>query len=458
MDSLLLEVSRRPGERSVLTEFRSSSNSFMSITTEKRPVKTNTSWPTFAHYTSDPIASTSSNATVVRTRPLRRTNSSQRARLGPDSASHASSPPAPDGSIWGKDRHELLAVCQNASERMDENAFLHVDMSVDAGTSKRKLRQPPIAGVSKTRRATVPYPVGLEASRWEKGKQKESLVSDANPPNVRRQSLLSSSSSSSSASSTMSSPATPGKSFASPHSMDTSLADFDAGDVSTMDVEPHHEPSEFSGEIARKPAPPSKRPPSREQPASTPPAPRLHPLLTQRYREESPKPAPVRHPAPVTERPPPPAFHSNAPPGLSLSQATRPPALGMRRVHTAPIACQHALPTRQRGFKPPLLSQQGAIRTQASQHTNTKFSRPVAEHPSPGDAVSSGSGRPRIPQPQFPELPRSKPVSSNRSEAHPSKSTPAREPSPEANVDPDSSFGDMSFDMDELEATMQMYD
>ncbi|KAF5381679.1 hypothetical protein D9615_005572 [Tricholomella constricta] len=493
--TLLLEVTKRP---------------------EKRAMKAETTWPSYVDDSFDPVASTSSDATSAKHRPLRRTNSSLRARLGPDSASHSSDPPpAPDDSFWGKDRHAILAVCQNVSERMDENAFLRADKAGE-GLTKRKVRQPHLTGVSKVKRAFMPHHVAQrqETNRWDKGKQRESLVSEFKPQSTERRVLLASSSSSSSSSSTnLSSPVISSSSL---HSTDASLTiDLETSDVSMMDIEPDHEPVSASSSIyavEKKPSPITTRPipTGHSAPTSTP---RLHPLLTQHHRPNPPKaqapPIPHKQLArPLPEHPP--FLHNNLPSlALSLSQSARPPALGMRRVHTAPIPSQHALPIRQKGFKPPLRSQpvpQAKPQAPAPQHP-AKFSFPRPSegqvttspspsdlHPSPAHPYPNFSGRSngRAPKDQVQEHPKAKPT---RLDAPPDPSPPppyplhtynnnnnnnarmasnswdrdrdrdeqaqaqARPPSPEeVNPDADSSFGDMSFDMDALEATMQMYD
>ncbi|KAF8066932.1 hypothetical protein FPV67DRAFT_1450050 [Lyophyllum atratum] len=428
---------------------------------EKRPLKPKTTWPGYDDFNSDTVSSTSFDHPAPRARPLRRTNSSQRARLSPDSASASlKPPPAPDDSFWARDRHTVLAACQNVSERMDEDALLQLAKSRDAGPAHRKAKASHLAGVSKARRVSLPLTVAQrqELNRRDKGKQREGSVPETRPHGLERSSLLSYSSSSSCSSPSVSSPAT---SASSPHSNDTSLTmDVDSADTSMMDIDPHSKPdssiSAPTHSITTTSIPaPNAIPPTHPTHAPTP---KLHPLLTQNHsRPLKPlKPPPIPH-----QRPPPPPAQTVPP----LSQSTRPPPLGMRtaRGATLPPPPKHALPTRQKGFRPPLLSQPLAQSTPSKPGAGE--SATVSHHP---NAFSKASVR-KSSTPQVEEKlePKARPAPRAQSWVHAPRpmhhakeeeARPNRSPSPDVNPDADSSFGDMSFDMDALEATMQMYD
>ncbi|GLB41223.1 hypothetical protein LshimejAT787_0904380 [Lyophyllum shimeji] len=462
LQSLYLEMTKRP---------------------EKRAIKPETTWPSYEDYTSNTSAASGSfEQTTTRSRPLRRTNSSQRARLGPESASTSSKPPpAPVDPLW-VDRLAVLAACQNVSERMDENAQLHAVKPGEGGVAKRKARSPHLVGVSNTRRASAPVSIAQRQglSRAEKGKQRESFVAEAITRGTGRSSLLSSSSSSFSS-------ATSGSSWGitscSSHTADTSLT-VDSAENSMMDVDSDikHETAQDVHCTTGTESTHSKRfscssvLPQEHSASPTIPAPKLHPLLTQKHQPRH-RPDPVKAPPPpntITHPPPPPP--QNLP-----SQSTRPPVLGMRRGHSLPTSAggERALPTRQKGFKPPLLSQpqpvpvapKAQVQVQVPTNQQQKFA-PEAEdsahvpHPhahgrakasarsttpqldtKPG--VLSAHTRPAAPAPRpFHRTPVEPKVQVQEKDLRP--------PSP--NPDPDSSFGDMSFDMDALEATMQMYD
>ncbi|KAG6889562.1 hypothetical protein C0995_016689 [Termitomyces sp. Mi166 len=386
---------------------------------EKRPI--NSAWST-SDAPLDQVASTSRASLEAKSRPLRRTNSSARARLSPEVASTSSNPPpAPDGAFWGKDRLTVLVACQNVSERMDESVFALAAQAHNTAPpkllSKRKPKGPHLTGISKTRHASTSHSVIHEregVSRWEKGKQRS--FSEAMPtgmdyqrstsvPRMTRSLQRVASSSSSAGSSTH---------FSSSKS-DTSMMDIDT--ELRDETPPTSVPvSPFILPVKR---PPQPRIPIRSTSTSSTdtqssaPAPQphiqLHPLLTQKQK---PKQDPFSNTAkqpflPQNVKPPPSQ-------GPLLSQSTRPPPLGMRRGHTVPVTTTHVLPTRQKAFKPPLLSQPAR-----PQHKTNIAPTSVTER------------NPRKPSPE-----------------------------PEMNGDPDSSFGDISLGMDEeeLELTMRQYD
>lgn len=138
--------------------------------------------------------------------------------------------------------------------------------------------------------------------------------------------------------------------------------------------------------------------------------------------------------------------------GLSvspMSSQSRKAALGMRRAHTEPTRAGYSatgqLPTKQKPFKPPLLSASQLQQTQtpSQMQTKAKTSPAVLQKGASGAYYGkSAIGKAIIPL---------------RDET-----TPGLElddaPSPDA-IDPDSSFPDLpSFDDDALEETMRMFD
>ncbi|KAF8184842.1 hypothetical protein BJ912DRAFT_496368 [Pholiota molesta] len=172
------------------------------------------------------------------------------------------------------------------------------------------------------------------------------------------------------------------------------------------------------------------------------------------------------------------------------SQSSRPPALGMRRTHTFPssgmatsLKTTGALPVRQKAFKPPLLSasqpssQASASQQQQQQPPRSKlaYDYDAAMHAGPGGSNGSASsdslrGSATSSSGSSSRRASSTPSSSASNRDNSSSSKPAPTPVPESDVDDalpepldgdgDSSFGDMSFDLDAdaLEETMRMYD
>ncbi|KAG5649977.1 hypothetical protein H0H81_001236 [Sphagnurus paluster] len=469
LKSLLLEVTKKP---------------------EKRPIKHETTWPSYADPVAAPIPS---DVIGLKSRPLRRTNSSARARLGPENTlSSANPPPVPDDSFWGKDRSMVLAACQNFSERMDENVFLNTAKAKDTaaatvGPTRRKTK-PHLMGIAKSRRSSMPHTVA-HASRLDKGKQRENVAVERRPASADHHIAFSPSSSASSSSST-----TDRSSSFSSNQTDCMTMELDSADTSMMSVDPadlppppalatrsHSAPgtaenlpsrSSSTSSLSRKTSLPHRS-------TTTLPPPKLHPLLTQKQRAAEPSAVtiqqPQRHsPAALPERAPPPPVPSQrlAPPTLSQ----RPPALGMRRVQTVPAVSTSALPTRQKGFKPPLLSQP------APQGTPSKPSAPPSQKPKSNEGPTSVLAQaaryparstvkaPLQPQPQ-PRASSPPPLRKTDSSFHSadqshnqnhSRGQPApalRAPSPPVNLDPDSSYDiSMEMNLDELEQTMRMYD
>ncbi|KAI0696635.1 hypothetical protein BC835DRAFT_1414176 [Cytidiella melzeri] len=172
---------------------------------------------------------------------------------------------------------------------------------------------------------------------------------------------------------------------------------------------------------------------SKDSASMPPPPPPLH------NRPKQPKKAAIaRDPPPPTsvgvEQP-----RAQQPPMASQSASRALPALGMRRANpyvasqTAQLQSSQSLPSKQRGFKPP-------------------FARPPAAGSQTSSTSTSSTSASRA-------LSSAKDDSSN---TYPSPSPPSRafsrprspSPSPEA----DSSYGEISFDMDLVEEAMKPYD
>jgi hypothetical protein len=209
--------------------------------------------------------------------------------------------------------------------------------------------------------------------------------------------------------------------------------------------------------------------------------PRLHPLLyhkpaTTKVSSSSvvtstPQVQPQHHPAPIPAseglnlQPPSPSFT----PLFTSTPSARPPPLGMRRNHTFPSRTSSSstvqqgpssLPQRQKGFKPPLLSlSQPQTQTQTHSLSRVNSNTNVI-------AVESGSTIATSKNISSQNLPEASSTDdhgfnskSNKCNQGPAQQPQASDVIPEPlDGDADSSFGDMSFDMDALEETMKMYD
>ncbi|KAA1477926.1 hypothetical protein DENSPDRAFT_845099 [Dentipellis sp. KUC8613] len=155
------------------------------------------------------------------------------------------------------------------------------------------------------------------------------------------------------------------------------------------------------------------------------------PPLPERSISYAPSP-----PAPASTLSPPSPVVPVQPAPLPLPRASqRPPPLGMRRVTGATnsgFTPSQTLPTRQRPFKPPL--------------ARPRVNPAVAPAPKDTDVVLPAKAMPgRLP------TPRSSPPA-------PAISKQRRAPSPPPPAEADSSYGELSFDIDLLDAEMQKYD
>ena len=216
--------------------------------------------------------------------------------------------------------------------------------------------------------------------------------------------------------------------------------------------------------------------------AKTDVVPQLHPLI---LRNSSSKPTsgtclkapihpPISHSSSVETCATAKEGRSRAPLASSLEMVqiksrARPPQLGMRRAHTLPSQSiqidKGSLPTSQRRFKPPYpqsrsQQHQKLVETQAKAPVEVESCGGISQVRS----TKSPTLRPRI------SLSGSGSSESSMSSIGPS-STVDEAASPlwvsaaaddaltnSPHEDPDSSFGDMSFDMDALEETMRKYD
>ncbi|KAG6811984.1 hypothetical protein H0H92_005018 [Tricholoma furcatifolium] len=371
------------------------------------------------------VRSTATEPQQARSRPLRRTNSSARARLGPEVASTSfNPPPVPDGDFWSKDRNTILAACQNVSERMDESAFLAAK-TVEGAPGARKSKAHHVNDVPKGRR--TPYSVTHAregASRWEKGKQRAHPIPDPKASSLHSvfTPLYEEQQSESSRTTSI-----------EPSIAETSLMDIDLCDTPPLTLPLFDTPltkrnhttftRTTSSSSTSSASTDTSGPVTPVSLATSAPPVQLHPLLTQKH--------PPKQQASKTNRTSLTSRQPSVPPP-PLSQSNRPRALGMRRVHAVPTNAAQVLPTKQKPFRPPLLSQASAA------------TRAVSIPPPPQrEKVDFDDDDP------------------DRScmEIEPTCSI-SRSPSPDVSTDANTSFGDVSLGMDveELELTMRQYD
>ncbi|TCD65374.1 hypothetical protein EIP91_002738 [Steccherinum ochraceum] len=113
-----------------------------------------------------------------------------------------------------------------------------------------------------------------------------------------------------------------------------------------------------------------------------------------------------------------------------------PPPLGMRRAHTTGSTVSglvsRGLPTKQAGFKPPFARPPAVANTYAPQANRQMSASTTTHHANTIRTISSARHATVVVQP--------------------------RSPSPEAPVDADSSYGELPFDMADLDEAMKQYD
>ncbi|KAF8233872.1 hypothetical protein L208DRAFT_1395086, partial [Tricholoma matsutake] len=374
------------------------------------------------------------------TRPLTRTKS--RPRFGRYSEPDIRSPlQAPDLDIFNADdSSRFLDLVKTVAERVDENAGFRAAKKESFSGMKRKIRDTNSINAvdARARRsrlavtakdeARVGRTKGLHKEDSGTEPEHESNSSDSLNPGLLR--LSSSSFTSSTSSSSL-------------HSINTCVH---------MDVEVADTSSSSS---AADPTPDTRSPTSANPTVSVP---RLHPLLSQQH------PPPRALPPQPAQQPPHVSILTQAmqrPSASQMSAMTRPPALGMRRTHSmiaTSLTANAPLPTRQKAFKPPLrpqtrphLQTQSQLRPPQSQslHPAIRNVEKDKMHPVKTESGTShwGQGGHNKEAPDYRPSTLSK---ANRS------STEA-EPDSNPDADADSSFGDMSFDIDALEETMRMY-
>lgn len=414
------------------------------------------------------------------TRPLTRTKS--RPRFGRYSEPDIRSPlQAPDLDIFNADdSSRFLDLVKTVAERVDENAGFRAAKKESFSGMKRKIRDTNSINAvdARARRsrlavtakdeARVGRTKGLHKEDSGTEPEHESNSSDSLNPGLLR--LSSSSFTSSTSSSSL-------------HSINTcvhmdvevadtsmtmsacSRMDMDELDISTtshahLDPFPKQRTIEYanspSSSSAADPTPDTRSPTSANPTVSVP---RLHPLLSQQH------PPPRALPPQPAQQPPHVSILTQAmqrPSASQMSAMTRPPALGMRRTHSmiaTSLTANAPLPTRQKAFKPPLrpqtrphLQTQSQLRPPQSQslHPAIRNVEKDKMHPVKTESGTShwGQGGHNKEAPDYRPSTLSK---ANRS------STEA-EPDSNPDADADSSFGDMSFDIDALEETMRMYD
>ncbi|EGO19815.1 hypothetical protein SERLADRAFT_453142 [Serpula lacrymans var. lacrymans S7.9] len=191
------------------------------------------------------------------------------------------------------------------------------------------------------------------------------------------------------------------------------------------------------GQTVAPSLPPQKRQaPSQPYPSqrSPPASPRLHPTLSQ----EAPR-------------------NTQMPSSQMSQRSFRPPVLGMRRaVNSTPVSAFSAsqnIPYRQKGFKPPLAKKPSVANITHNTVTTSSSSTPENTRTHKRKTCEFDDSLASLPTPDLTPVQRSATVTTQSdSVAEPHD----RSPSPFTEAD--SSFGDISFDMDALEETMQKYD
>ncbi|KAF9465456.1 hypothetical protein BDZ94DRAFT_1320270 [Collybia nuda] len=408
----------------------------------RRKITHDTSW-----YNQEASTSTSSQPNGTSNhRPLVRSNSRARFNRLSEPGTH----PPPDLTLFNKkDPMQFLDLIKGVSERVDENAGLRSARGSDKSGMKRKTRAS-ASGVgevhAKARGVRLSYASeGQNKASRIKGKQRADGGGDteyeSHSPDGTHRSLpnLSSSMSTAASSSSLRSINTSiSTDVDASMSMDTMMDLDESGhNISLPSMSKRHSGTSYPPPSNHINTQASPDPPT--VPHKVTPEPKLHPLLTQQ------KTRPQKQPTPKLQFFPPPS--SQRVPSMSqVSGPVRVPALGMRRTASTPAATttHNALPTRQKGFKPPLLPGTQPQPQQPKTAAQAAVKASPQSHVVPARGPNAGGGKFTRPS-AAPGLTKN-------------KGCPPRAPSPEP--DPDSSFGDMSFDMDvdALEETMRMYD
>ncbi|KAF8880645.1 hypothetical protein BD779DRAFT_1802910 [Infundibulicybe gibba] len=249
---------------------------------------------------------------------------------------------------------------------------------------------------------------------------------------------------------------------------DQKLMDIDAPTTASSSRTRPVSPAEASGDISMMTMPPPRSIPRSHIAAESAKgdlnlqlsttSPKLHPLL-QHQAQRPPKPSVPQqqsrqppsavYPHHNSQVQPQPQSSTQIPSHTHPTQSTRPPALGMRRAHTLPTSTPqpqaNTVPTKQKGFKPPLLSQ-----SQPGNHSQVATQN--------AKATSSGSSYQvaRAQNTHVPPLPHESQHVQSRTEQPEHCRSGSASPPP----GPDDSFGNISFgmDVDVLEDFLKLYD
>ena len=405
--------------------------------------------------------STSFNIPPGKKRPLGRTNSSTRIR---PYSKHGSNLPSLSTAPAGLTSNKAHVTCTSKSghDPLDENIVMGVAQTDRAKRKDRSSPRPQAA--PKVSRSSTPHATSAREpqSVHAKGKERDSGSEEGIYKGINNRPSLSSSSST------------------APSSANTSMTDLESLDNS-MDIDAGHQ-HEHPLSIYNRHHPALDRSRSSDSHLASPfhsdttfnpvtPAaaapPRFHPLLGQpqlrqeqhSHLDEAP---PQTYVQPQQQPPLAPKRRTAAPTPQNaplLSQSSRaPPPLGMRRVHTLPSAVQqqHPLPIRQKAFKPPTVSQPPPA---AKPHGQSSYPSTHLVRKESMNSVSGENTRPASvavePKSSFQAT---QIVFEGKPDGKRGGRGPSRGASPDHNLEADSSFGDISFDMDALEETMRKYD
>lgn len=480
LDTLIMEASAS-ARRSTIALFFAvvSPQLIVCYNSDPRPLKTHIPW--YSPVASDTFPSTASSSSS-NLQSASRASAKPHSRSRPSRHSEPTRNPLHSNLFNKPDPAQFLNLVKGVSERVDENAEMQARLA-DDGRQKRKTRlNPPVSGqikdsgaIRKTRRGsglsvTIVANKGRSAEPDDRGVDVERLRRAGSVNAHRSLPNIASSSSSSSMEGVIT-------------DANTSMMDIDPQGGSSSSSTPTLCPSPKECTPMPPPIISSQNHPSHYPSCSTAtpfPVPKLHPLLQQQqqHKQEHPRPSPRpqlhAQPRPRPSQHPPTQRTAGEPPRIHLATASaRPPALGMRRTHTLPaLTPSQQLPTRQKGFKPPLLSQAPAAAApvatacqQQQQHAPARSQAHPQAVPLPRAAKASAEFHASRTLPTPTPSPHARRVDAGDDDGNEGENGYRDEEAgeleplpPHRSSSPDSSFGDMSFDMDALEETMRMYD
>ena len=348
---------------------------------------------------------------------------------------------------------------KGGQDPLDENIAMR-RAQTDRTKRKERISPRPLVAPKVSRSSTSHVTSPREPqSVHAKGKEKDRRSGEGiHKEGINNRPLLSSSSSTASSSANTS--------MTDIETLDTYLMDVDSGHQHEhpLSIYDHHHPALDRSRPSDFPPAPSSHGDATFNPVTpAAAAPRFQPLLGQTQQQNSHlnKAPPQVYAQPQQQPPLAPkrrvaaaAPSQNAP---LLSQTSRPPPLGMRRAPTLSSAPQqHQLPTRQKAFKPPILSEpQPAAKLHGKQS-----SYPTAQlvQKEPMNSVAGEDMRLASTTVTSKIFQVTRAVSEEKPDGKRGRRGPSRGPSPDLNPEADSSFGDISFDMDALEETMRKYD